>query len=69
MALLRILLIAVLLYYGLKLLAGWVFRPDERRLHANRSKRAKARRERYRDLTDQRIEDADYEEIDAEDKP
>lgn len=69
MTLLRIVLIAVLLYYGIKLLAGWIFRSDKEGLHVKRRGRAKRGGKRYSDLTDQRIEDADYEEIDAEEKP
>lgn len=69
MALLRIVLIAVLLYYGIKFLAGWIFRSDRERVHGKRRGRAKGGKEHYRDLTDQQIEDADYEEIDAEEKP
>jgi hypothetical protein len=69
MTLLRIVLIAVLLYYGIKLLAGWIFHSDKERLHVNRRGRGRKGEERYSDLTNQRIEDADYEEIDVEEKP
>jgi uncharacterized membrane protein len=69
MTLLRIVLIAVLLYYGIKLLASWIFRSNGERVHGKRRNRANGVKQRYRDLTDQQIEDADYEEIDREEKP
>ncbi len=69
MTLLRIVLIAFLVYYGIKLFAGWIFRSDRDRIRVKRRRWAKGGEKRYSDLTDQRIEDADYEEIDSEEKP
>lgn len=69
MTLLRIILLVVLFYYAIKILAGWIFHPGAKRVHADRHKRTRTDEERYRDLTDQRIEDAEYEDIDAEGEP
>ena len=69
MTFLRIILLAVLLYYGIKILAGWIFRSDNKRPHVDKRRPAGRDAKRYSDLTDQRIEDADYEEIETEEKP
>lgn len=66
MFLLRILLSVVLLYYLLKILGKWLFPRDKtkRTTGGGRS----GGKERYRNLTDQAIDDADYEEIEGEGK-
>ena len=69
MTFLRIVLLAVLFYYGIKMIAGWIFRSDKKRLHVNRRGPADTGAKRYSDLTNQRIEDADYEEIEKEKTP
>jgi hypothetical protein len=59
--LLRILLLLALIYYFIKLLGRWLSpgaRVDRRGKEAPGSEQV-----RYRDLTDQTIEDADFEEI------
>jgi hypothetical protein len=67
MTLLRILLLAILIYYGVTLLAGRLLRKGRERPSAGRRPKRRTDPEaRYRDLTDQVIEDADYEEIDGE---
>lgn len=69
MTLLRILLLLILLYYGIRLLVRWIFRPDSGRIHGDKKERTSGGDKRYRNLTDQSIEDADYEEIDTSEKP
>lgn len=69
MTLLRIILIAIAVYYGIKLLAGWIFRSSAGVGRVKRRKPSRNGDDRYRGLTDQRIDDADYEEIDTEHKP
>ena len=68
MTFLRIILFAVLLYYGIKLCVAWIFGAGKKRVKVSRSRRSKNADDRYGDLTDQRIEDADYEEIDTEER-
>ncbi len=69
MTFLRILLVLILLYYGIRLLVRWIFRSNDGRLHGDMKGRTGGGDERYRSLTDQSIEDADYEEIDTGEKP
>jgi hypothetical protein len=63
MTLLRILILVIALYYGLKLAARWIFRSDSQRTRARRDGKRAGGERRYSDLTDQEIEDAEYEEI------
>jgi hypothetical protein len=69
MTFLRILLVLILLYYGIRLLVRWIFRSDTGRLHGDMKERTGGVDDRYHNLTDQSIEDADYEEIDTGEKP
>ncbi|UCF05327.1 MAG: hypothetical protein JSV33_15650 [bacterium] len=68
MFLLRILLIVLLLYFVLKAIGRWLFSPPERRVRDRRDDVPKDN-DLYGKLTDQTIEDAEYEEIDKENKP
>jgi hypothetical protein len=67
MTLLRILLLAIFVYYAVRLLARWIFPPDGGGPGVRRREGGKGEEEsaRYRDLTSQTIEDADYEEIEG----
>ena len=62
----RIILIVVLLYYLLKLIGRWLFSGARGKSVGGRGNGHKE--ERYRNLTDQVIEDADYEEIEEGDE-
>lgn len=64
MTFLRFILLLVLAYYLLKLLSRWILGMSSGK--GTRSAQRKRDR-RYRELTDQEIEDADFEEIGTED--
>jgi hypothetical protein len=68
MFLLRVILIALLMYFVLKAIGRWLFTPS-RRTARDRREDAPRDDDRYGQLTDQAIEDAEYEEIDREDEP
>ncbi len=59
MTFLRIVLLAVLGWYLLRWLAGWLSGGSRTKRDAGRDKDP----ERYGDLTDQSIDDADYEDL------
>jgi hypothetical protein len=59
MTLLRIILLIVLGWYAVRFLLGWISRGDS----GQREKWKGDGKDSYRDLTDQSIEDADYEDL------
>lgn len=61
-AILRLFLFFALIYYGIRLLAGW-FLSGAREGKRASGMRGKTKEKDYGDLTDQTIEDADYEEL------
>ena len=63
MTLLRFLLILGLIYYGIKLLARWIFRPNFQRSSMRKEERTAHEDQNYKELTDQEIDDADFEDI------
>ncbi|MCK4236303.1 MAG: hypothetical protein KAX38_04230 [Candidatus Krumholzibacteria bacterium] len=65
MSLIRIILAIILLYYLLKLLRRWMFSGSKRT--SVDGIEYGGNKEKYRNLTDQAIEDADYEEIEKGD--
>ena len=66
MVLFRIVLIVVLIYYVLKLLSKWLT-SGIRKASIKTGDQGKGDEKSYKELTDQVIEDADYEEIETED--
>jgi hypothetical protein len=63
MLLLRFILILVLVYYLLKLLFRWLVGSSGRRKDGRWRTETSEKKQRYSDLTDQKIEDAEYEEL------
>ena len=62
----RIIIIVVLIYYALKLLSKWLSSGFSK-ASIRTGDQDKGNKKRYKELTDQAIEDADYEEIESED--
>lgn len=63
MLLLRFILIFALFYYLLKLLFRWLAGSSGRRGEGGRRMKTTVKKQQYSDLTDQKIEDAEYEEL------
>ena len=63
MLLLRFILIFVLVYYLLKLVFRWLAGSFGIRKERDWRKETSDKKQRYGDLTDQKIEDAEYEEL------
>ena len=66
LVLFRIILIVVLIYYALKLLSKWLT-SGIHKASVKTGDQGKGDEKTYKELTDQIIEDADYEEIETED--
>ncbi len=65
MAVLRLFLFFALIYYGIRLVAKWLLSgAGEGKRPSGMS--GKTGEKNYKDLTDQTIEDADYEELQGE---
>lgn len=62
MAILRFFLFFAMIYYGVRLLARWLI-SGAREGKKPSGMPGKTAEKNYRDLTDQEIEDADYEEL------
>lgn len=59
----RIILIFVLVFYLLKWIGKWIISASDTSGKAEKGKNAKTDVEGYKELTDQKIEDADYEDL------
>jgi len=67
MTFLRFILLLVLAYYLLKLFSRWILGISGAKRERTGDASARPEERRYNELTDQEIEDADYEEIGTED--
>ncbi len=68
MILLRFILLIVLAYYLLKILTRWILGISGGRRERNSAATTGPDNRKYSELTDQEIEDADYEEIVTKDE-
>jgi len=68
MTFLRFILLLVLAYYLVKILARWIIGVSSGRREGPLRPSPGKRDLRYKELTDQEIEDADFEEIGTEDR-
>ena len=68
MTFLRFILLLVLAYYLVKMLSRWILGLSGGRREGGRRDASGESDLRYRELTDQEIEDADFEEIGTEDR-
>ncbi|OQX84432.1 MAG: hypothetical protein B6D63_04615 [Candidatus Latescibacteria bacterium 4484_7] len=62
--LVRVLLIILLIFYLIRVMVRWLI-PHGTRTKRDQSSKGESREDIYKYLTNQKIEDADYEEIDS----